>query len=170
MDWSTAKEEDVDYFEIQRSTDDANFVTIQSTDAVGNSITVQNYSIDDYAVLPNINYYYRIKSVDTDGTIDYTHSVVASINKEGAYDEINVYPNPISGDQVTIEVSSSIDKSSMITVYDAIGQLIEHKRITINKGLNVFTLDTHEWPDAVYYLHITNKDEAIVEELIKSRN
>lgn len=170
VEWSTAKEEDVDYFEIQRSTDDANFVSIQSTDAVGNSITEQNYSIDDYAVLPNVNYYYRIKSIDTDGTVDYTHSVVATINKEGAYDEINVYPNPISGDQVTIEVSSSIDKSSMITVYDAIGQLIEHKRIAINKGLNVFTLDTREWPDAVYYLHITNKEEAIIEELIKSKN
>ena len=80
VDWTTNTEKDLDYFIVERSVDDMNFMPIAQQSAVGTSSTPQSYELDDNNVLPNINYYYRIKLVNNDGSHSYTHSVVASIS------------------------------------------------------------------------------------------
>lgn len=167
VDWTTDKEQDVDYFVIERSTDDANFVALTTQDAVGNSPVPTSYFTNDMAVLPNINYYYRVKIVDMDGTVEYTHSVVASLTKDGNVETVNVFPNPISVGNATLEITSTIDKESTIVVYDAIGQLITSKVVSVRKGINTYTLETQDWPAAVYYVHVNSALSSTVKELIK---
>ncbi|WP_264788461.1 T9SS type A sorting domain-containing protein [Aureispira anguillae] len=168
VDWSTSKEVNVDHFVIERSTDDANFSPITTHTATGNSQILQNYSIDDYAVLPNVNYYYRIKIVNTDGSVDYTHSVVAALVKDGNVQTINLFPNPIAEGNATLEITSISDKQSSIIVYDAIGQLIMSKEINVQKGLNTYSIATQDWPGGIYYVHINSAQSSTVKELIKT--
>ena len=168
VDWSTSKEVDVDHFVIERSTDDANFSPITTHTAVGNSLIPQNYFIDDYAVLANINYYYRVKVVHVDGSVKYTHSVVAALVNDGSVETVNLFPNPIAEGEATIEITSTTENSTSILVYDAIGQLICSKIVAVQKGLNTFTIDTDDWPSAVYYVRISNDKSSTIKELIKS--
>lgn len=167
VDWTTSKEVDVDHFVIERSTDDANFTALTTHPATGNSAVPQSYFIDDHAVLPNIHYYYRVKVINTDGTVDYTHSVVASLTKEGNVETVNLFPNPtLNGNNATLEITSTIDKTSNIIVYDAIGQLLINKRVEVQQGLNTFTLETQDWPGGVYYIHVNSALSSTVKELI----
>jgi len=168
VDWTTSKEVNVDHFVIERSTDDANFSALTTHTAVGNSQIPQSYFIDDAAVLPNINYYYRVKTVNADGTTQYTNSVVAALTKEGNVQTVNLFPNPISEGNATLEIVSTIDKETSIIVYDAIGQLILSKDINVQQGLNTYSLETNDWPGGIYYVHINNAQSSTVKELIKS--
>ncbi|MCH2022465.1 MAG: T9SS type A sorting domain-containing protein [Saprospiraceae bacterium] len=168
VDWTTSKELDVDYFVLERSTDDADFIAITTHPAIGNSQVEQSYFIDDHAVIPNINYYYRVKVVNVDGSVDYTHSVVASLYKEGQVETVNLFPNPILDRNATLEITSTVDKNATIFVYDAIGQLMFSKIVVVNKGINTFTLDTKDWPGALYYVHVYSALFSTVKELIKS--
>ncbi|MCP4439752.1 MAG: T9SS type A sorting domain-containing protein [Aureispira sp.] len=168
VDWTTSKEKDVDYFEIERSIDDMNFDVITSHDAVGNSPSQQSYSIDDNNVLPNTNYYYRIKVINADGTFEYTHSVVASLQQVGGHVEaIKVYPNPVRQGAITIDFTSVQDRDLNIVVYDAIGQLITSQNAPVQEGFNQFSVETTHWPSGVYFIHMVGKDFSTVKELVK---
>ncbi len=167
VNWTTNKEIDVDYFVIERSTDNTNFSAITTHDAVGNSIVSQRYDIDDRAVLPNINYYYRIQTINVDGTSSYSNSVVASLQKAGNVQTVNLFPNPLHTGAATIEVTSELAKDASIIVYDAIGQRIMVREITIQRGLNTFQLEAQNWPSGLYYIHLNSADASTVKELIK---
>lgn len=169
VNWTTNQEVDVDYFIVERSTDNANFVALTTHDAVGNSQVAQRYAIDDRAVLPNINYYYRIQTINLDGSTAYTNSVVASLKKEGNVQTVNLFPNPLHTGSATIEVTSELDKDASIIVYDAIGQRIMAREITIQRGLNTYQLDAQDWPSGLYYIHLNSADASTVKELIKMK-
>lgn len=168
VDWATSKERDLDYFEVERSVDDMNFETIGSQNAVGNSSTQQSYTLDDKNVLPNTNYYYRIKAINRDGSFEYTHSVVASLKQTGEnLEAVKIYPNPVKGGAVTIDFTSVKERELNIVVYDAIGQLIQSKQTPVQEGFNQFALETTHWPSGVYFIHMVGRDFSIVKELVK---
>ncbi len=167
VNWTTNKEIDVDFFVVERSTDNTNFSPITTHDAVGNSQVAQRYDIDDQAVLPNINYYYRIKTVNVDGTTSHTNSVVASLKKAGNVQTVNLFPNPLHTGSATIEVTSELDKEASIIVYDAVGQRILARNINIQRGLNTYQLEVQDWPSGLYYIHLSSADASTVKELIK---
>lgn len=167
LNWTTDKEINLDRFVIERSTDNANFVPLTVHDAIGNSQTSQYYTIDDHAVLPNINYYYRVKVINNNGTANYTNSVVASLKKEGRIQTINLFPNPLRTGDATIEVTSEMDKDASVVVYDALGKRIMVRSITIQRGLNTYQIQTQDWPSGLYYIHFNSADASTVKELIK---
>ena len=66
LEWSTASERDNDYFIIERSQDGTNWVSINSTDGMGNSNTKVDYLFSDFTFTNDFNYY-RLTQVDFDG-------------------------------------------------------------------------------------------------------
>jgi len=170
VDWATAKEENVDYFEVQRSLDGHTFQTIATQDAAGTSTVTQYYTYDDYNVLPNVDYYYRIKTVDDDATFDHTHTVVASIKKDGGYQAVTVYPNPVGQGGFTLDIKALTDKPLHIQAFDAIGQLVYSRRVDVLKGVNRLTIDSDDWASGTYFIQVVGADFSEVKELIKATN
>jgi hypothetical protein len=168
VDWATAHEEDVDYFEVQRSMDAINFQTIATHDAVGNSLVNQYYAFDDYNVLPNVEYYYRIKTFDTDASFNHTHIVVASLIPDAPFNQVVIYPNPISEGSFSVDIKSKNDMKVRINAFDAIGQLIYSNRFDARKGVNSVSVDASDWPAGAYFIHVSGNDLDEVKELIKS--
>jgi hypothetical protein len=144
------------------------FQTVGMVQATGNSTQTREYFFDDRAVLPNTYYYYRIKSVNNDGTYDFTNSVVESIQQSDVVDNVNLFPNPISNGSATLEITLSESSEMSLLVYDAIGQLIENRQINAQVGINSYTIETSSWPAGVYFVHLKGATMTKVKELIKS--
>ncbi len=170
VDWSTVKEKDLDYFVIERSTDEMNYTTVGQEVANGTTNQLSEYRFNDTKVLPNINYYYRVKLVQTDGSIQYTHSVVAKLTSEGPAEYAQLYPNPVNGNDVHLEFLSNSTKSINITIFDAIGQRIYDNAQAVQQGINQYTINTQDWPAGVYLMQIHDKttNSVITKEFIKS--
>ena len=167
--WKTEDEENVRHFEVERSTDNMNFEYLTTQVAVGNTQGQTNYAIADNQVLPNMDYYYRIKTVDMDGTFERTHTVVARISRENASEGVNVYPNPVNIGDATLEVTSVRGRNIKIRVFDAIGQLIYTENAVVPIGISQHNIPISEWPAAVYFIQVSSDDFNSVKELIKTR-
>lgn len=85
LEWVTATEVNVNYFDIEQSNDGENFYTFGRVQACGNSSTNKYYSYTD----ESHSIYYRLTAVDYDGA--RTHSGVRAINRKTKACEYTVY-------------------------------------------------------------------------------
>ncbi|MFM9910749.1 MAG: T9SS type A sorting domain-containing protein, partial [Chitinophagaceae bacterium] len=89
LNWQTAAEQNNDRFEIERSSNGIQFITIGIVKSVS-SLFGAGYSFEDTRPLVGINYY-RLKQVDMDGKFIYSRVVQLNfvINSN-----IKFFPNP----------------------------------------------------------------------------
>jgi hypothetical protein len=80
LDWAVASQVNNDYYTIEKSTDNYNWVEIAIVDGDGNSNQETHYSI--YDEKPNIgNNYYRLKQTDYDGLFKIFQPIVVFIEE-----------------------------------------------------------------------------------------
>jgi hypothetical protein len=91
--WTTAQEINSSHFDIERSANGNNWMTMLTIKAAGNSNQQRQYKASDD--LPLLQAYYRLKMVDKDGS--FTYSKVLSVKRTIQSDMLNVYPNPAKG-------------------------------------------------------------------------
>ncbi len=94
LNWSTAQEDNSDYFLVERSQDGQHFAAIGQVGAAHNSDLTTHYSLVDPSPASGNNYY-RLKLVNMDGTSGYTGIVVVNFNASAQV--VVVYPNPAHG-------------------------------------------------------------------------
>lgn len=95
LNWTTAQEENTNFFQVQRSPDGQNFTAIGKVAAAGNSNAQTNYSFADPSPGSGANYY-RLEMVDLDGQFTYSNIVLVNFNATAAQ-ALSVYPNPAHG-------------------------------------------------------------------------
>ena len=101
LNWVTATEKNVSHFTIEKSSDGKNFSEAGLVFAMGNSTETIKYFFED----KNINtakagvIYYRLRSVDMDGTFEYSPIRIITISGQNKQTlSVQTYPNPVSND------------------------------------------------------------------------
>ncbi len=155
--WITANEINVSHFNIQRSSNGKDFVTIGTLKA--NDKNYNEYSFIDDAPNEGVNYY-RIVSVDKDGKTSY--SEVRIIEVQGTKYELRLFPNPAK-DVVNIECKEGIKE---VKIIDCLGREISH--FVRNDGnIHHLSLNIHHYPKGLYVVQvITKKGEVFNEKLV----
>lgn len=77
--WTTATEQNSDYFDVERSLNGGEWDLVGHVQSAGNSSTTLHYEIEDRGFEPTINYY-RLKQVDFDGTTKY-YNIISVDNR-----------------------------------------------------------------------------------------
>jgi hypothetical protein len=139
LKWKIENEHNVQKYEVQESGDGRNFSTLGYLDA-GESPTY-SYSINS----PKQRTYYRIKSVDFDGT--YKYSSILLIN-EGKGLILRTYPNPVTT-WITVEHGPATGKER-ITISSIDGRIL--KTINPANGSRQTKIDMASWPASDYYI------------------
>ncbi len=138
LNWISASEENLDYYEVQRSQSGLNFDKLTTVAAAGDSFTEQHYSALDRQPSRGINYY-RLKMVDRDGSV--TYSEIKSILIEALADQVVVYPNPLPRGQ-QLMVKTMISTPFSLRLYAADGELVRNFAITGDAQLDLGDLPT----------------------------
>ena len=118
LKWITAHEVNNDYFEIEKSSDAINWISIEKIPGKGNSNSVNHYFSSDNYPLPGFNYY-RLKQTDFDGGNKFSKTKMIR-NSEN---EIMLYPNPVSSYLYYSVVDPG--KNYYIEIFNSQGQLVE---------------------------------------------
>jgi hypothetical protein len=117
LSWTTASEIDNDFFEIERSSNNADFVPVGTVAGSGTTNAIHYYHWSDQ--VPSLGtFYYRIKQVDFDGESDYSWTESVTFT---AQSPLTLYPNP-AADWVTIR--TQLDDEGDIRIYDQIGRTV----------------------------------------------
>ncbi|MEX1001984.1 MAG: hypothetical protein WDZ35_07705 [Crocinitomicaceae bacterium] len=112
--WSTASEENSSHFEIQRSEDGMNWVTIGTVEAARSSSVTTNYQFSDPHFSPGNNYY-RLGLVDLNGVKEFSRIVQVEQNSFSLFYEDNTIS--IGFDQLPF-------KTYTLNIYDLSGSLL----------------------------------------------
>lgn len=129
LEWATATELNNSYFEIQRSTDGAEFVKIGKVDGAGTTNLQQEYLYVDNSPYSGKNYY-QLKQVDFDNKASYSKTIVVDVNSTPLL-TVSVSPNPATGDRVIATIKgAATGKLASISVTDLNGKTISAASFT----------------------------------------
>jgi hypothetical protein len=163
LDWVTASEQNSDRFEIERSENSDDFITIGSVLAAGNSTIQKQYSFIDEAPKKDFNYY-RLKQIDKDGKVSYSNIVPVELNKLITE---KLRPVPAT-DKLFYDVNSPEDQNVMVEIFDLLGNKVINEMKSLKTGSNTLTTDVLLLPAGVYILKMSDSSgEPYIQKFIK---
>lgn len=157
LEWSTASEENSDYFIVERSLDGIRWESVAQVTAAGSSQSILSYDTwDEYA--PSGNVYYRIKQVDYDGS--YIYSKIRQVEiPESLITQTStlLYPNPTS--QIAyLKFDGNVELVNRIELYDALARQVNSHEITPQA---ITTIDVSRYAQGVYFIKIYWTDKSV---------
>lgn len=159
VSWSTATEDNNDYFTIERTTDGVNFevIGVMASQAVnGNSSSVLNYSKVDSKPYRGTSYY-RLKQTDYDGNSSYSALKAVQIDEFADLNFI-VYPNPTGENENTyLQFSGNADDEVQISIVDVTGKLVSQKGIVLSSAGNTTIELKHNFSSGMYFINATSR-------------
>jgi fibronectin-binding autotransporter adhesin len=158
LSWSTAKEENHAYFDLEYSSDGISFKAIHRVYGEGNREGVFTYHYLN-AEVASSKAYYRLRQVDNDGSGSYSHLI--SMENGGAFNVVSLYPNPSQG-QVSFSGLAS-DVVFQCRLYDVQGQLVYS---SVLNSLNP-TVDISTLPSGTYLVELGSMQERKVATVVK---
>jgi hypothetical protein len=144
LNWATDKEEYFDRFELEKASENLVFTKIATIQPIlaGEPVSLREYSHIDAAPYTGYNYY-RLKSIDLDGTSEY--SKVIGVLYEGTGEKLSVYPNPVIGNVMKIKVPFNPTPQDKVTLLNIQGVEMLHADIKIS-GEQEITLGNNVSP------------------------
>ncbi|AZQ64641.1 T9SS type A sorting domain-containing protein [Flammeovirga pectinis] len=151
--WSTASEINSKHFEVQFSSDNRHWETLDIILAAGNSNVQIDYQYDDYIIRSGTGYF-RLNQVDLDGKNEIFGPIQVVYSEKESQD-INgvIYPVPQSaGNTINLDVNNNDPYTIMI--FNQIGQLVYQSF----DNLNTQHLST-PWGRGVFVMHLLQGKE-----------
>ncbi|HMG83686.1 MAG TPA: hypothetical protein VK559_11670, partial [Ferruginibacter sp.] len=100
VQWIVTDQLNINKYIVERSTDGVNFYPVDTTTAT--NISTYNWIDADPGVG---SFYYRIRSTDNSGAIEYSKTVEVVIGK-GIVEGIQVYPNPVTNGTLQLQMNN----------------------------------------------------------------
>lgn len=153
--WATASEINNSHFDVQRSADTKNWLTVGTINGNGTTNSTIYYSFVDTKPLNGINYY-RLKQVDFNGAYEYSNIRWVSFDKVGT-NNVSVYPNPTSGIVTVSMTNQNYFEDVNISVSDMTGRLVLANTYA-NASNNKFeeTINLKDFEKGFYQITISN--------------
>jgi uncharacterized delta-60 repeat protein len=159
IEWTALNELNIVQYNIERSVDGKNFITISNAKALDNGQQKMDYSYMDQMPAGGDNFY-RIKSVSKDGAPHYTG--IVKVNFVSAPSSIILSPNPAK-DLLYIQGLSSSAKT--ISVIDVKGKLLQ--QVTTANSNYVFNVK--QLAAGIYFIRIDEAGNVITLKFVKER-
>lgn len=152
--WTTATEQNNDYFVLERSADGQFFQPIATIDGAGNSTQPLHYVQVDAFPKQGENYY-RLKQVDFNGT--YTYSPIVIVNYQpGSVFVDDLHPNPTTG-AIIFDFVSPESNTIYITVTDIAGRVVHQEMRETDGGRMQISTQLTGCGAGVYLLKIEDR-------------
>jgi hypothetical protein len=165
VQWTTAQELDLVYFEVERSTNGIIFNPINRQTAT-NLPDEKNYSYPDNSFSPGTNYY-RLKILELDGHVRYSIVIKVVSGNNGA--GFSIAPNP-GRDNFAVIFHSDTGGPVSIIVRDLQGRVVQRINQSANNGQNVVYISDFEKQSAgIYFVTVHHGDKIMFGKYIKSR-
>jgi hypothetical protein len=154
LSWSTANEVNNKNFEIQRSLNGTDFITIGSV----NPNSAYKYNFTDINIASATNtFYYRLKQNDKDGSFNY--SSIAKVNRKAGNGFIATAINPAK-DNIVLQLQSNRERKVQINVMNDIGQVMLKQTLSIMQGSSSITIDgSNGLSKGNYFVQLSFGDE-----------
>lgn len=125
--WSTATEENNDYFSVEMSTDGIDYKTIGRVDGAGTSVEEHHYEFR-WNTKTEGDYYFRIRQVDFNGQYDFSRVIAVTVS--APQNRIVMAPNPFAS---SLRIYTPVG-NYRVFLYDEAGRMV--MTYTLSQGDN----------------------------------
>lgn len=161
LSWRTASEQNSDYFEVQRSLNGNDFVTIGNVRAAGNSNSVRQYNFTDPH--PGEINYYLLKMVDNDDKSEYSRVIIIRINKEQKVTVVNPF-----NDKIAVSFSRPPAGNVKLQLLSSDGKTLLQKETKAGSQL-ITDVSGFGLSSGTYFLNVWADEKRYVFKLVKHR-
>ncbi len=149
LNWRAGSELEFSHYELERSTDGANFDFVYSVEGK-EGVDLAYHYFDKEAAPRN---YYRLKMVDIDGKFEYSNIVIVSTDCDGMDTDWMIYPNPLSYANSILNVKFHTQKRFVrISVFNGLQQEVKALNLEVTRGWNTLEWDMSDLPSGTYYI------------------
>ena len=151
LQWKVEMQDRLRSFEIERSVDKQNFISI------GNASNLSDVFIDQHPIVGNN--YYRIKAITHDGRVSYTS--ILNVRFQPSDLAVEVYPNPV---KENLQIQVRADKAQAVTlqVIDLAGRIIHTQNLLLRAGSQQIKISSATWLPQLYQLKLTGKSGTVL--------
>lgn len=161
--WETSAEKDLERYEIQRATGNANTFEPIGTLAAKNAPEGATYGFTDQKPAFNTALYYRLKMLDTDGSFKYSPIRQTEISKRSL--TAGLSPNP--GVQGVLQLNAETAQTVRIRAIDLWGKTAWAQEIYAETGETKVPLPSRYWPSGTYTIALDGLTEQQVLRWVK---
>jgi len=159
LNWTTATEENNDYFTIERSENGTDFDSVMSLRGAGNSTVQLKYSEMDNTPVTTAAVYYRLKQTDFNGAYEYSRVIRLDTHELMPADGLTMYPNPASD---KLMVNNLNEGGVTVRIFSDRGTTVFNNSTTEAE----MPIDVSHIPNGVYTVEIVGSGKRKVEKLI----
>lgn len=152
--WKVASDEQVNRYEVERSTDGRNFKQIGTKQSMQSSDAVSYTYTDNQPV--NGTVFFRVKAVTKD--VSYKYSAVARLNSKANSIELSLYPNPVEG-QLNVQLSQPVKGQIYVNILNNKGQVVYQQSGLNAETTNLLHLNVARLAKGTYQLVISNGND-----------
>jgi hypothetical protein len=132
--WATVTEKNFDKFILERSSDGLSYAAIGTVPGAGYESKIRlDYSLIDKTPVAGNNYY-RLKSIDRDGTFDYSDVIVLAVAQRKDPKDVSIFPNPSNGQPVEVRINFEPQQYDRIQVIDILGVTLFELPVTSTRS------------------------------------
>jgi predicted esterase len=164
VNWSTAKEENNNYFTLERSADGKVFITVDTVSAT-NQASAQSYSYVDRSPLAGKNYY-RLSQTDIDGKTTYFSILEVTVPDRTTASALRVSPNP-ARNSITVSIAGGGTGPLQLSLSDAQGKTVRVWKMANQNGTWNPTLDITSLPSGSYFVTVTGSSIHATAQFVK---
>jgi hypothetical protein len=169
LNWTTATEVNNNGFEIQRSSEVGNFVTVGFVEGKGTSTETTNYSFVDKNISSRTEYSYRLKQIDFDGHYSFSDiiNLGASLPVSLVLDQN--YPNPFN--PVT-NISFALPGKSNVSleIYNLVGQkVMTLVQGSLEEGTYNYSVDASNLSSGIYIYSLSTISDNGISSVISKK-
>lgn len=165
LSWNAPVNENVKYYEVERSTDGIHYTNTGKVYANG---TTSYHATDNIGGLSSPYVYYRLKVTNENNAVSYSKAIKLSLQSTGTSD-MRILRNPAS-ESTQISITSASDRDMTLSVYDFTGRLMYSLDTRVAAGNNIINLDNiRNWPRGMYAVKVSMGEDRYTEKLVISR-
>ena len=149
LDWTIQDGAGIDHFNVQRSTDGANFTSIGAVQAQADASANQQYTFTDSKPAAGTNYY-RLEAVSTDGSL--TYSGIRTLDGPASPTvSISMYPVPATD---ILHILTTGTGQLSILIVNAQGRAMVRMNAVAGSTTDV---SVSNWPKGVYFAELISE-------------
>lgn len=173
LQWGTATETNNFGYNVERSTNQADWIVMGFVPGNGNSFSPKDYLFIDSTIVDAGDYYYRLRQFDFDGAeniSDIVGVVIQSVeNSEqlpNGFYLFNNYPNPFNP-TTTLQFYNPVTQRVKIDIYDISGSVVKSISNDIfSFGIHKILIDLNHQASGIYLIRIETKSNIYTQKII----
>ena len=165
LNWSVIASKEVDHFEVERSTDNQNFINTGIVSQLVKLNEIQNFTFnDDISQVNKSIIYYRIKVIGKAGEIKYSNIIV--IRLDLTQNKITVSPNP-ANNAISVSFNAEKNHEVLLRLINNLGEIVYVNKVMAVKGKNFITVTgLLKYSSGMYTLQVLVNEAILTEKLL----